>query len=178
MTDLRSVTAVALACACLAGCGSATSGSVAGIPTLLRAGDLPGWRAVSDTPGIAELAPDLSGLHVAARADPSALVRAGDVVRATALVFPSSNEAEEALKRASGDDYQAALERAFRGDTVARGPGVAYTLRVPRPTGVGADTVEIILIRNGRRVTIVELVSGARRFDPSLRARVLALVSR
>ena len=49
--------------------------------------DLPGWRPVADEPGIAELAPDLSGLDVVRRSDSPALVRNGDAIRATTFTF-------------------------------------------------------------------------------------------
>jgi hypothetical protein len=143
----------------------------------LRAGDLPGWRAVAASPGIGELAPDLSGLTVTGRADAPAFVRAGNAVRVAVLVFASSSDADEALKRGSGDDYQAALEAAFHGDTVGHGPGVGYRLRVPRPTGTGSDTVELLLVSRGRTLTLVELESAAG-FDRKLRTRILGLVSR
>ena len=128
-------------------------------------------------PGIGGLAPDLSGLHVAGRTDSPALVRGGDAIRVTEVVFSTPKEAAEAVKRGSGDDYQAALERSFRGDTVGAEPGAGYRLRVPRPTGTGFDTVDVLLVRHGRRVAVVELVS-ARGFDPALRARIVRLVSR
>jgi len=161
----------------LAGCGSGSQRAADVAPGLLRAGDLPGWHAVAAPPGIGELAPDLSGLTVTGRADAPAFVRAGDVVRATVLVFATSKEAEEALKRASGDDYQAFLEKTLRGDTVGHGPGVGYRLRVPRPTGTGIDTVEVLLVQRGRRLSLVELASAAG-FDRKLRTRILELVSR
>ena len=148
--------AVLAACAgVLAGCGSSAVPAGGTAPAPLRAGDLPGWRAVDAPPGIGELAPDLSGLTVTGRGDAPAFVRAGDSVRATVLVFATSEDAEEALKRASGDDYQAVLEEAFHGDTVGHGPGVGYRLRVPRPTGRGADIVELLLVRRGRSLVLV-----------------------
>ena len=170
--------AVLLACAgLLTGCGSGRPSAPGDAPAPLRAGDLPGWRAVDAPPGIGELAPNLSGLTVTGRADAPAFVRAGNVVRATVLVFAKPKEAAEALKRGSGDDYQATLEEAFHGDTVGHGSGVGYRLRVPRPTGAGVDTVEVLLVRRGRRLTLVELESAAG-FDPTLRARIIELVSR
>ncbi len=138
---------------------------------------MPGWRSVDDPPGISQLAPDLHGLHVVARSDHKALVRTGAAVRSTTFVFAHSKEAAEAQKRGAGDDYQRELERAFRGDTVGRGPGVGLRLRVPRPTGSGSDSVEIYLLGRGPRLTLVELVS-ARGFEPSLRGRLLARLSR
>jgi hypothetical protein len=138
---------------------------------------LAGWRVADDAPGISQLAPSLSGLGVASRMDVPALVRRGDAIRATSFVFRSPEEAAEAQKRGAGDDYQRALEEAFRGDTVGRGPGVGLRLRVPRPTGTGSDTVEVYLLRSGRTLTVVELESGAG-FDPSLRRKALGLFSR
>src|SRR5262249_15068261 len=47
----------------LAACGPANA-PPGNAPVLLHVGELPGWRAVDDTPGIADLAPNLSGLKV------------------------------------------------------------------------------------------------------------------
>jgi hypothetical protein len=82
-----------------------------------------------------------------------------------------------AQKRGAGDDYQRNLERAFRGGTVAHGPGVGLRLRVPRTTGSGSDTVEVYLLTRGANLTVVELLS-ADGFDPALRKRILSRVSR
>src|SRR5439155_22330544 len=94
---------IGLVCAVAVGCGSGSvpAGSA---PVLLHADDLPGWRAMEDAPGIADLAPDLSGLTVTGRADSPALVRAGDAVRATAVVFETVADAAEALERAKAAD--------------------------------------------------------------------------
>ena len=43
------------------GCGGSWNGGQAQTP---RPVSLPGWRAVDDAPGVSELAPNLSGLHV------------------------------------------------------------------------------------------------------------------
>jgi hypothetical protein len=158
-----------------AGCGSARvpSGSA---PILLHAGDLPGWRAVPDAPGIGELAPDLSGLHVTGWADSPALIHGGDAVRATTFAFESDREAAEALARAKAVDYAPALEMAFRGDVVDRTAGpqrVGYRLTVPRPAEPGDDTVELYASRRGRTLALVEFVSAAG-FDPKVRAEVLS----
>jgi hypothetical protein len=158
------------------GCGSGPVTRSDG-DALTRAGDLPGWRVVADAPGIAELAPDLAGLDVTRRTETAALVRRGDAIRAAELDFATPKQAEEALARASGNDYQAALAWVLRGDTVGREPGVGYRLRVPRPTGEGSDTVEVLLVRSGRRVVLLELIS-ARGFAPELRSRIVMLVSR
>jgi hypothetical protein len=138
---------------------------------------LAGWKPVSDAPGISQLAPDLSGLTVTGRTDAEALVKRGDAIRSATITFATAREAAEAQKRGAGDDYQAQLEQAFHGDTVGDGPGVGLRLDVPRPTGSGRDVAEIYLLADGRRLTIVELVS-ARGFAPALRARVLRLLSR
>ena len=171
----RLLLAVVLLCAA-AGCGSGTE-TRAGGASLLRAGDLHGWRAVPDAPGIGGLAPDLNGLDMTRRGATTALVRGGDAIRAAELVFATPKQAAEVVKRASGDDYQAALEAAFRGNTVRPEPGAGYRLRVARPTGEGADTVDVMLVRRGRRVVLLELVSASG-FDPELRGRIVALVTR
>ena len=143
----------------------------------MRSVSLPGWRAVDDAPGISQLAPSLSGLHVTSQADSTALVKDGDAIRATSFVLASLEDAAEAQKRGAGDDYQRALEEAFRGNTVGRGPGVGVRMTVLRPTGTGSDTVEIYLLRRGRTLTVVELVSAAG-FDPAVRKQALGLFSR
>jgi hypothetical protein len=138
---------------------------------------LAGWHAADDAPGISQLAPDLDGLHVLARNDRRALVRNGDVIRSSTFTFATAKEAAAAQKRGAGDDYQGQLERAFRGDTVGRGPGVGVRLRVPRPTGSGSDVVEVYLVATGRTLALVELVSEDG-FDPAVRRRVLRRFSR
>jgi hypothetical protein len=165
---------VAVLAAASAGCGGSSNGGQAQTP---RPVSLPGWRAVDDAPGISQLAPSLSGLHVTSQTDSPALVKGGDAIRATSFVFAAPEEAAEAQKRGAGDDYQRALEEAFRGNTVGRGPGVGVRMRVPRPTGEGADTVEVYLLRRGRVLTVVELESGAG-FDPAVRKKALGLFSR
>jgi hypothetical protein len=155
----------------LAACGSTQ------LPGTTTSVGLPGWRQVADPPGVSQLAPDLSGLDVTSRHDVKALVRGGDAIRASSFVFADSKRAAEARKRGAGDDYQRALERAYAGTTVARGPGVGLRFHVPRPTGSGFDTVEIYLVAHGRTLTVVELES-ANGFDPGLRARILRLLSR
>jgi hypothetical protein len=156
------------------GCGGE---SVAATTTRLPASTLPGWRAVDDPPGIAQLAPNLHELLVVAQVDREALVKKGDAIRSTTFTFATPKEAVDAQKRGAGDNYQGDIERALRGDTVARGPGIGLRLRVPRPTGSGSDSVEVYLLARGRRLTVVELLS-ARGFDPSLRDRILARLSR
>jgi hypothetical protein len=159
-----------------AGCGGGSPATVEQRPAV-PAGALPGWTAVDDPPGVSSIAPDFRGLDVNGRSDAQALVKDGDVIRATTFTFATAKDALEAQKRGAGDDYQGALERVFRGDTVARGPGVGLTLRVPRPTGSGFDTVEAYLLAHGPKLTVVELES-ATGFDPALRAKVLRLLSR
>ncbi len=171
---------IALLSGVTVGCGSGavTSGNA---PVLLRAGDVPpGWHSVPDAPGIADLAPDLSGLTVTGRADSPALARAGDAVRATALVFVTAADAAEALGRAKAPGYAPALEKAFRGtieDRVAGPQRVGYRLTVPRPAEPGRDTVELYVLRRSRALALVEFVSAAG-FDPALRSRILEKVSR
>jgi len=147
---------------------------------VLHAADLPGWRVVQDAPGIGELAPGLSGLHVTGRAYSSALARAGDAVRATAIVFETVTEAAEALARAKAADFADGLEKAFRGDVVGRSAGpqrVAYRLTVPRTAVPGRDTVELYMLRRGRTLALVEFVSAAG-VDQALRSRVISDISR
>jgi hypothetical protein len=165
---------VAVLVAASAGCGGSSNGGEAQTP---RPVSLPGWRTVDDAPGISQLAPNLSGLHIASHTDSPALVRDGDAIRATSFVFVAPEDAAEAQKRGAGDDYERALEEAFRGNAVGLGPGVGVRLTVPRPTGEGADTVEIYLLRRGRMLTVVELESGAG-FDPTVRKKALGLFSR
>jgi hypothetical protein len=160
-----------MACTLFVGCGGK------GQPSTTSTIALSGWRAVDDAPGISQLAPDLGGLDVLARTDRRALVRDGEAIRASTFAFATAKETAEAQKRGAGDDYRGKLERAFRGDTVGRGPGVGLRLRVPRPTGSGSDTVELYLLIRGRTLTVAELVS-ARGFDPRLRSRVLSRLSR
>ncbi len=170
-TVLRTaVTGLSLSLLCAA-CG-ATQPS-----TTTEATALPGWKPVSDAPGISQLAPDLSGLAVTRRIDARALAKDGDAIRASAFTFATAKDAAEAQKRGAGDDYRRQLERAFHGETVGHGPGVGLKLDVPRPTGMGSDLVEVYLVASGRRLTLVELVS-ARGFDAALRSRVLLLLSR
>jgi hypothetical protein len=170
---------LALVALAVAGCGSAQK-PFGTAPVLLRSGDLPGWRAVPDPPGIGALAPDLSGLTVTGRADSPALVHAGDAVRATTLVFATPADAAEALARSIGPGYAPALEAALRGNVEARSAGphrIGYRLSVPRPAEPGHDTVELYVVRRGRTLALVEFVSGTG-FDPALRGRILAQVSR
>jgi hypothetical protein len=162
-----------------AGCGSGPQ-LEARTPGPLHAADLPGWHETPDAPGIGELAPDLSGLEVVRHADSPALARRGDVVRATEVELATPADAGTALARAKAPDYAAALERAFRGDIghrVTEPERVGYRLTVPRPAEPGSDTVELYVLRRGRALVLVELVSGAG-FPERLRGRILAPVSR
>jgi hypothetical protein len=159
----------------VAACGTATQEPTTA--ALVKPDGLSGWKAVDDAPGISQLAPDLSGLRVSRRADARALVKGGDAIRTSTFVFATAKDASEAQKRGAGDDYQGQLERAFRGETIGHGPGVGVRLDVTRPTGSGSDVVEVYLLTRGRRLVLVELVS-ARGFDPTLRSRVLRLLSR
>jgi hypothetical protein len=142
----------------------------------MLASDLPGWRAVPDNPGIAELAPNLSGLTVTGHRRRPALVRGGDVIRFAAVGLATRQEAAEAVNRASRDDYVHALESAFRGTVVRREPE-GYRLSVPRPGEVGSDTVEVFVLRRFDEIVLVELIS-ATGFDPGFRDKILSLVSR
>jgi hypothetical protein len=145
------------------------------LPVLLRAGDLPGWQAVRADPGIGELAPDLSGLEVTGRVEAPALANAGDAARVTALVFATLADGARALARAREPRYVAFLEHAFGGAVVARGPGVGYRLHVTRGSEPGSDTAELFVLRRGRALGLVELVS-ATGFPVAARDRVLSLV--
>jgi hypothetical protein len=157
------------------GCGSGQPPVVQGGAKLLRDGDLPGWKAVRAEPGIGGLAPELSGLSVTGRVEAPALVHAGDAARATALVFATSADAGRALARAREPGYAAFLEHAYGGAVVARGPDVGYRLHVTRGAEPRSDTAELFVLRRGRIVAIIELVSGSG-FDRADRNRVLALV--
>jgi predicted small secreted protein len=162
---------LALAAALLAGCGGGTARPAgADLPAVPAP---PGWAAVADPPGIAELAPDLSGLRVTSVGQPPALARRGDAVRRAVFVFASDRDAAEAVKRAGGDDYLKALEKAFPADTATREPAGGIRLRVQRPAEPGFDTVELFLRRAGARVTLTALVSD-RGFPPRLRAEFLS----
>jgi hypothetical protein len=158
----------------VAGCGSPQP-PARFEPTLLRAGDLPGWQALQVAPGIGELAPDLSGLAVRGRVDASALVRAGNAARASALLFATPAAAARAFARALEPRYAAFLERALGGAVVGRGPGVGYRLRVTRGSESGSDTAEVYVVRRGRVLALVELVSGTG-FPRAARDRLLDLV--
>jgi hypothetical protein len=157
----------------VAGCGSPQP-AARFEPTLLHAGDLPGWQALQVAPGIGELAPDLSGLAVSGWMDGSALVRAGNAARATALLFATPAAATRAFARAS-KRYSAFLERALGGAVVGRGPGVGYRLHVTRGSERGSDTAEVYVVRRGRVLALVELVSGTG-FPRATRDRLLGLV--
>jgi hypothetical protein len=157
-----------------AGCGSVEQQARGG-RGLLRAGDLPGWRAMRAEPGIAGLAPDLSGLRLTRQTESPALVHAGDAARAATLVFATAADAAQALARASREDYVAFLEHAFGGAAARSGPGVGYRLRVTRGAEPGSDTAELFLLQRGRVVALVELVSGTG-FPHGTRERVLELV--
>src|SRR4051794_35579308 len=159
---------VCLALLCAA-CGSTAPS------TTTTTASLAGWTAQPDSPGISQLAPDLSGLEVAAATDHPALTRKGDAIRSSTFTFATEKDAREALKRGAGDDYAAALEEAFRARSARTGGGVR--LVVARLSEPGSDTVELYLVRRGRKLTVVELVSEAG-FPPVVRAKALAAVSR
>ena len=157
------------------GCGSAKSPALSAGPQLLRDGDLTGWKAVRAEPGIAELAPELSGLTVTGRVEPPALVHAGDAVRVTGLVFATPAGAARALARAKEPAYRPFLEHELGGAVVGRGPGTGYRLHVTRAAEPGYDTVELYFVRGGPVLALVELLS-ADGFDRATRDRVLGLV--
>ena len=119
--------AASLACAWLAGCGSEAPRSGGSARPPLTAGDLLGWRAVSAPPGIGELASGLTGTDVTGRADAPALVRAGDVIRASRprlrLRIGRARSAEAGIGRRLPGRARAGLPRRHR----RPGPGVAYT---------------------------------------------------
>src|SRR6185312_15448582 len=81
----------------LTACGTATQKPTTA--ALVRPGDLTGWAAVDDPPGISQLAPDLSGLAVIGRADTKALVKGGDAIRTSTLTFATAKDAAEARRR-------------------------------------------------------------------------------
>jgi hypothetical protein len=158
------------------GCGTAQSPIALGGAQLLRNGDLPGWKAVRAEPGLAELAPELSGLTVTGREEAPALVHAGDAVRVTALVFATPADAARALARGKEPAYRPFIEHEFGGAVVGRGPGTGYRLHVTRAAEPGYDTVELYLVRGGRALALVELLS-ADGVDEADRDRVLGLVA-
>jgi hypothetical protein len=145
---------------------------------VLSAGDLPGWRAADDAPGIAELAPDLSGLRVMRRIDSRALVRAGAAVRATTFVRASADEAAAALARAEAPSYPQLLVHELHGpiERVSTAE-VGYRLRIGRPAESGYDTIEVYAIRRGHDLVLVELVSAGG-FGRARRDEILDRVSR
>jgi hypothetical protein len=166
---------VALAFAASA-CGSTQPPLVAGgAAELLRDGDLPGWKLVPAEPGLAELAPELSGLTVTGRLDAPALVHAGEAARVTALVFATPADAARALARGKEPGYRPFLEHEFGGAVVAREPGTGYRLHVTRAAEPGYDIVELYLLGRGRSLGLVDLLS-ADGFDKAARDRVLSLV--
>jgi hypothetical protein len=167
--SLRLALALPLA---LAACGGQATSTSA--PEVLRSGDLSGWKAVRVAPGIGGLAPDLSGLAVTARADAPTLVHAGDAVRATTLVFGAPADAAEALDRAGRASYVAFLRHVFRTEPVPAA-GRGYRMQAPRQAEAGSDMVELYLLRSGRTLAVVELVSGPG-FAARVRERLLALV--
>jgi hypothetical protein len=167
---VRALLLVAAFAVVAAGCGRSAPPREA--PVVLRPGDLSGWDAVRAAPGIGSLAPDLSGLRPAAETDAPTLVRAGDAVRATTFLFESAAAAAEVLARSRRSPYAGFLRHAFRTDPVAVRDG--YRLRVPRQAEPGSDTVELYLLRAGRAVAVVELLSSSG-FDRRTRERVLAL---
>jgi hypothetical protein len=165
-------------CTAAVACGSGgTQGGVA--ESALSGDELPGWRAVASPPGIAELAPNLSGLNLTGRADSPALVRDGDAVRATTLLFATEADAGEALSRASAEGFTGLLFEKLHGGIrrIATRHGVGYRVTVTRPAGPGEDTIELYLLRRGRALVLVEFLSAAG-FDPVVREQVLARVSR
>jgi hypothetical protein len=164
-------------CAGAVACGSgAQEGGGAWNPVR---NELPGWRAVPDPPGIAELAPQLSGLRVTSQVDAPALVLNGDAVRASKFVFGTGADAAAALSRARADGFVDLLFEKLHGRIQRLPPrrGVGYRVTVTRPAEPGQDTVELYVLRRGRTVVLVELLS-ATGFDAALRETVLAAVSR
>ena len=157
------------------GCGSAKSPALRGGPQLLRDGDLTGWKAVRAEPGLAELAPELSGLTVTGHVEAPALVHAGDAARVTALVFATPADAASALARGQEPAYRPFIEHELGGAVVGRGPDTGYRLHVTRAAEPGYDTVELYFFRGGRALALVELLS-ADGFDKAARDRVLDLV--
>jgi hypothetical protein len=112
---------------------------------------------------------------VTARAESPALVHAGDAVRTTAFLFETPADAARAVARASEPRYAAFLEHALGGAIVARVSGLGYRLHVTRGSEPGSDTVELFVLRRGRMLAVVELLSGTG-FERDARDRLLALV--
>ncbi len=167
---------VLAACVCAsAGCGSRPV-AVARRPAVPSPARLSGWRTIADPPGIAALAPDLSGLRVSKRFDAPALVRSGDALRSTTFVFASPHDAAEALARTRTAAYEALLVDELHG-AIRRLAPAGYRLDVGRPAEPGRDTVEIVALRRSSRLGLVELVS-AHGFPRAERERMLARVSR
>jgi hypothetical protein len=156
-----------------AGCGSRPT--LQGATPLLST--LPGWAAAADPPGISGLAPSFSGLELTSQGDAPALVQNGDVIRRSLFVFGTQKDADEAVRRGTTDAYIANLEQGFPGTFVRREPGGGIEIAVHRPAEAGSDLVEIYLVRNGRRVTLLEFVSE-QGFPPALRAQAIAALSR
>ncbi len=172
---MRRLAALAALCLVATACGSSAVPSRHGS----RVVDLPGWRPVADEPGIGELAPDLSGLDVVRRTDSPALVRNGDAIRATTFTFASTADAVAVVSRAKSSPFLADLDRELHGrvDAMAAGRAVGYRIAVSRPAEPGRDTIELYLLRRGRTVVLVELVSAAG-FGLPLRDEILAAVRR
>lgn len=171
---VRGLSLLLAVAALAAGCGSSRPPALRGAQ-LLRDGDLAGWKVVRTEPGIGELAPQLSGLKVTGRVEAPVLAHVGDAARVTALVFATPADAARALARAREPRYVTFLEHAFGGAVVARGPGVGYRLHVTRGSEPGSDTAELFVLRRGRALGLVELVS-ATGFPVATRDRVLGLV--
>jgi hypothetical protein len=157
------------------GCGTSQPPLVHGGAQFLRDGDLPRWKAVRAEPGLAELAPELSGLTVTGRVEAPTLVHAGDAVRVTAIVFATPAGATGALARAKEPAYRPFLEHELGGAVAGREPGTGYRLHVTRAAEPGYDTAELYLVRGGRVLALVELLS-ADGFDRATRDRLLGLV--
>ena len=170
--NVRRTVLLALACAGLAGCGSKELAQ-GGEPSPLSSVDLPGWRAVADPPGIAGLAPDLSGLHATGHVD-AALVRNGDAIRATSITFSTGADARRALERVDAGTFIALLFEKLHGHIERIESPRGYRVTVTRPAEPGQDTVELFALRRGRALVLVELLS-AHAFQPALRDKVLGV---
>lgn len=148
-----------------------------------RLSDLPpGWRARGPAVSVTWLGPSLSGLTVRGQAESFALVRKGDLVRSSATVLGTADDAAEALERARTAEFPRVLGGRFGSEDAAGLPlggleeAVGYRVRAPRPAEPGEDTAEVVVIRRGRALAIVELVSRAG-FDVRTRDRLLGRIA-
>ena len=138
---------------------------------------LAGWTSTADAPGIAQLAPELSGLDVDGD-DRSSSPRPQRRCDSRDHLSRSPPRKTRARRRSAGPATTTPERwRTRSAPTRSRQDGGGTGSSSPRPAEPGSDTVEIYLVRRGRRLTVVELVSD-RGFPPALREQALAAVSR